>query len=73
MNAVKEFMKGLPESGESRVLSSEEQEMVGGGPCDGVSCKNSCAPGRKKVTEIKDNSVKVASNAEEEDSVMELT
>lgn len=47
MNDVKEFMKGLPKSSESHVLSIEEQEMVEGGACEGVSCKNSCEPGKR--------------------------
>ena len=61
MNDVKEFMKGLPKSSESHVLSIEEQEMVEGGSCEGVSCKNSCEPGKKKNTVIKDNDVSVGS------------
>lgn len=59
MNDVKEFMKGLPKSSESHVLSIEEQEMVEGGACEGVSCKNSCEPGKKKNTVIKDNDIPI--------------
>lgn len=57
MNEIKEFLKGLPKSSESHILSIEEQEMIEGGACEGVSCKNSCEPGRKKNIEVKDNTL----------------
>lgn len=54
MNKVKEFMNGLSKVNESHVLSIEEQEMVDGGACEGVSCKNSCRDSQKKTTDIGD-------------------
>lgn len=50
---VKEFVNGLPKASGSHVLSMEEQEMIEGGACEGVSCKNGCLESRKKETEIK--------------------
>lgn len=51
-NDVKEFVKGLPKANGSHVLSMEEQEMIEGGACEGVSCKNSCLESRKKTTKV---------------------
>lgn len=61
MNKLKEFMNGLSKVTESHVLSIEEQEMVDGGACEGVSCKNGCLDSKKKKTEIK---VEVPINAD---------
>jgi len=64
MDNLKEFVKGMQDLGNARILTAEEQEMVGGGACEGVSCKNSCEPGRKKGTDIKDNDVRIGGEEE---------
>ncbi|MBQ8629747.1 MAG: hypothetical protein IJ421_09790 [Prevotella sp.] len=54
MSKAKEFLNGLSKVSESHVLSIEEQEMVDGGACDGVSCKSGCLETKKKTTEVGD-------------------
>lgn len=52
MNHAKDFMTEFSKISESHVLSVEEQEMVEGGACDGVSCKSGCLQTKKKNSEI---------------------
>lgn len=70
MTKVKEFMNCLSKVSESHVLSIEEQEMVDGGACDGVSCKSGCLETKKKTTEVGD--VTIGTQNKEEAKIVNL-